>query len=104
MATETTTENSVDETRRKVEKLSHDEKARGSKLLAVDEEDTRDDAASVDMEASATDAETETGRKRKMLARAESASLVNAESSKRVKEDDADEVSKQSLSIVYKLY
>jgi len=73
-----------------VEKLSHDEKAKnqGSRLLAVEEEDAKDDAASVDMEASASDIGTETGQKRKMLARAESANQVHADAAKRIKEDD----------------
>lgn len=80
---------SVDETRKKVEKLSHEEKTRGgvsSKLLTVDEEDHKDDAASVDMEGSMHEREVETGQKRKMLARAESANVVQGESAKRIKE------------------
>lgn len=88
----------MDETREKVEKLSHDEKAKsqGSRLLAVEEEDGKDDSASVDMEASASDIGAETGQKRKMLARAESANLVHADAAKRIKEDDViDEVSRQ---------
>ena len=83
---------SVDETRKEVEKLSHEEKARGlsSKLLTVEEEDRKDDAASVDPEGSIHEPEAETGQKRKMLARAESANIVHEESVKRVKEDDVE--------------
>lgn len=83
----TVTENNTEETRKEVEKLSHEEKKRNSKLLTVDEED-QDDAASVNMEGSIHEPEAETGRKRKMLERAESANVVNEESVKRIKEDD----------------
>lgn len=55
--------------------------------MTVDEEDHKDDAASVDMEGSMHEREVETGQKRKMLARAESANVVQGESAKRIKED-----------------
>lgn len=65
----------------------------------MDEEEHKDDAASVDMEGSMHEREVETGQKRKMLARAESANVVQGESAKRIKEDDL-EVGRTSI-VVY---
>jgi hypothetical protein len=83
-------EESIDETRKKVEDLSHEETQKSSsKLLTVQEEESSDRIEQSAKES--VDAETvETGQKRKMISRAPSANKIDHGIVKRVREDEAE--------------